>query len=80
MSETTARKIRVARVNGRIPPPSLKTTAPLMVREAAEDAETRSARSGGLVPSSDRKRQTFSEALRDSIRQNRSAIEKLSKR
>ncbi|MBN8740822.1 MAG: hypothetical protein J0H86_15060 [Xanthomonadaceae bacterium] len=39
-----------------------------------------SARTDVPVLSGDRKLQTFSEALRDSIRQNRSAIEKLSTR
>lgn len=43
----------------------------------------RIARENGRIPtvlSGDRRLQTFSEALRDSIRQNRSAIEKLSTR
>lgn len=51
-----------------------------MLREVAEDAGTYSASTDGSVLSGDRKLQTFREALRDSIRQNRSAIEKLSKR
>lgn len=51
-----------------------------MAREVAEDAGTYSASTDGSVLSDDRKLQTFREALRDSIRQNRSAIEKLSKR
>ena len=51
-----------------------------MVREAAEDAGTYGARVEGASLSSDRELQTFNDALRDSIRQNRSAIEKLSTR
>lgn len=51
-----------------------------MVREAAEDAGSYGARVEGASLSSDRELQTFSDALRDSIRQNRSAIEKLSRR
>jgi hypothetical protein len=80
MNKITARKIRVARVNGRVAALSLKATGSQMLREVAEDAGTYSASTDGSVLSDDRKLQTFREALRDSIRQNRSAIEKLSKR
>lgn len=51
-----------------------------MVRESTEDAGPYGVRVAEGSPGSDREPQTFSDALRDSIRQNRSAIEKLSRR
>jgi len=52
----------------------------MMVRGVAENLGQYGARVAGTSLSSDRELQNFNDALRDSIRQNRSAIEKLSRR
>ncbi|WP_257386525.1 hypothetical protein [Tahibacter caeni] len=80
MNKITVRKIRIDRENGRLPTPALKTTGSLMVRDSATEAAPYGADVGRPASSRKRELQTFNDALRDSIRQNRSAIEKLSKR
>ncbi|WP_386070707.1 hypothetical protein ACFJIW_08690 [Tahibacter sp. UC22_41] len=80
MSRITTRKVPIAREGGRLPTPALKAAGTMMVRESTEEVGQYGVRVAEASPGSDRDPQTFSDALRDSIRQNRSAIEKLSKR
>jgi hypothetical protein len=80
MNRITTRKVRIPRESGRLPRPALKAEGSMMVRGVAENLGQYGARVAGTSLSSDRELQNFNDALRDSIRQNRSAIEKLSRR